>query len=190
MGEGAEKINHMSETEIARRECKARSILNKFKDMEKKALNGEDDVGERPSMKRFTPPRKLKGKGVNNNNNESDSEYSDSDSDYSYSYSGSSSGSYTSSGSESEEDEEEIDETLRAMRAAARAKELRAKFEEWENSQDAKDQMRQMMLHDENGESLDTASHLRNKFEAMKMAEEQLNKPSTNRPKFQVKRFK
>ena len=54
----------------------------------------------------------------------------------------------------------------------ARAQKLRAKFEEWEQSQDAKDQMKQMMIHDENGSSLETASNLKAKFEALKMREE------------------
>ncbi len=31
------------DNDAARRECKARSVLNKFKEMETKALNGEDD---------------------------------------------------------------------------------------------------------------------------------------------------
>ena len=31
------------ETESARRDCKASSVLNKFKEMENKVLNGEDD---------------------------------------------------------------------------------------------------------------------------------------------------
>lgn len=50
---------------------------------------------------------------------------------------------------------------------------MRAKFEEWEKTKDAKDQMRQMMLTDENGSSLETASHLKAKFEALKMADEE-----------------
>ncbi|QQP49114.1 LIM domain protein, partial [Caligus rogercresseyi] len=70
--------------------------------------------------------------------------------------------------------------------AAARAKELRAKFEEWEDSPDAKDQIRQLMIHDENGESLETASNLKARFESFNMGDEKSGK----RPHFQIKRFK
>jgi hypothetical protein len=37
----------MSEADLARRECKARSVLNKFKEMENKVLNGEEDDGKK-----------------------------------------------------------------------------------------------------------------------------------------------
>ena len=74
---------------------------------------------------------------------------------------------------------------------AQRAKELRAKFEEWENSQDAKDQMAQMAAFDENGEPLETASILRRKFEALKMHEEKANAtPPPIKAQFRPKRFK
>ncbi len=33
----------MCEADVARKECKARSVLNKFKEMEKRALNGEEE---------------------------------------------------------------------------------------------------------------------------------------------------
>uniref|UniRef100_A0A0K2TVP8 LIM domain protein [Acyrthosiphon pisum] n=1 Tax=Lepeophtheirus salmonis TaxID=72036 RepID=A0A0K2TVP8_LEPSM len=168
-----ETKKYMSETEIAKRECKARSVLNKFKDMEQKVLNGEDDVGDRPRLKQFTPPRK-------HGTSDSESEYSDSD--YTDSYTDGSDYSY------SESEEEEVDETLRAIRATARAKQLRAKFEEWEDSPDAKDQIRQMMIHDENGESLETTSNLKAKFESFKLGDE--NTPGGRRPHFQIKRFK
>ncbi len=97
-----------------------------------------------------------------------------------------------SSGDSSDEDE---DATLKAMRAAARAKALRAKFEEWENTQDAKEQMKQMMLTDENGDSIETASNLKAKFEALKLLEEAEQQPkppiaAAERKKFVPKRFK
>ena len=53
------------------------------------------------------------------------------------------------------------------------AKALRAKFEEWENGQDAAEQARQMALHDENGESLQSAGLLRKRFEALQMMQQQ-----------------
>lgn len=33
----------LTETDLARKECKARSVLNKFKEMETKVINGEED---------------------------------------------------------------------------------------------------------------------------------------------------
>eukprot|EP00095_Tigriopus_kingsejongensis_P009198 maker-scaffold299_size217019-snap-gene-1.31 protein:Tk09198 transcript:maker-scaffold299_size217019-snap-gene-1.31-mRNA-1 annotation:"lim domain and actin-binding protein 1" len=171
---------HTTERDMARRDCKAGSVLKKFKEMEEKVLNGEDDVAEKRPMKRFTPPRKL---GSETGSDYSDDEYSDSDS-YTDSYTGSD---YTDSDSESEEDE-----TLKAIRATQRAKALRAKFEEWEHSQDAKEQERQMKLTDENGSSLDTASHLKKRFEALQLREEAESSGQQQQqpPKFRPKRFK
>ena len=68
---------------------------------------------------------------------------------------------------------------------------MRAKFEEWEDSQDAKDQLAQMAAYDENGERLETAGVLRKKFEALKMYEEEQNKtPPPIQKQFRPKRFK
>ena len=80
---------------------------------------------------------------------------------------------------------------MRAIRDAQRAKELRRKFEVWENSQDAKDQLAQMEAYDENGERLETAGILRRKFEALRMREEQASKtPPPVKAQFRPKRFK
>lgn len=171
--------DHEHEAEQARRECKAKSVLNKWAELENKAMNGEDDAEERRRpLKKFTPPRKL---GASESESGSESDYSDSE------YSDSS---YTSSYSSSTESDEE-DETLKAIRNAQRAKELRAKFEEWENSQDAKDQAAQMAAFDENGEPLETASILRRKFEALRMHEEKAKAtPPPMKAQFRPKRFK
>lgn len=172
--------NEKSEADVtnerlhAARECKARSVLSKFKDMEQKVANGEeiDDplLAHKRPLKRFTPPRKL---GEESGSEYSDSEYSDSE--YTGTYS-----SYTSD----EEDEEE-DEYLRSIREAARAKQLRAKFEEWE-AQVGEDGGYTNLV-DENGLPLETAGKLRNRFERLAMEEAEENQP---KPKFQVKRFK
>lgn len=69
---------------------------------------------------------------------------------------------------------------------AARAKQLRAKFEEWEQSQDAQEQLSQIMAFDakgENGESIDTASHLKAKFEQMQLEEQKQQAQQRFRPK-------
>jgi len=155
----------------AAKECKARSVLSKFKDMEQKVANGEeiDDplLAHKRPLKRFTPPRKL---GEESGSDYSDSEYSDSE--YSDSYS-----SYSS--------EEEEDEYIRSIREAARAKQLRAKFEEWE-AQVGEDGGYTNLV-DENGLPLETAGKLRNRFERLAMEETEKPLPPRQR---QVRRFK
>jgi len=164
-----------SERLHAVKECKASSVLNKFKQMEERAANGEDEYARnRPAVKRFTPPRKL------NSDSESGSEYSDSeysDSDYSDSE-------YSSDESyEGGEDKE----YLRAVKDAARAKALRAKFEEWEAA--VGEDGGYINLVDENGCALETASKLKNRFEKLAV-EPEAPQVRPNPRKFQVKRFK
>ena len=71
---------------------------------------------------------------------------------------------------------------------AARAKQLRNKFEKWESSKDAQDQARQILIHDENGETLETATNLKARFEALQM--EESTPPPVRQKKFVPKRFK
>jgi len=166
-----------SERLHAAKECKASSVLNKFKDMEQRAANGEDDYvskNNRPAVKRFTPPRKL---GEESGSEYSDSDYSDSEYSESEDYS-----------SDSYSDEEGQDkEYLRNVREAARAKALRAKFEEWEAT--VGEDGGYTNLVDEDGHPLETASKLKNRFEQLaieKPAPQVLGNPR----KHQVKRFK
>merc|ERR1712106_611220 len=137
------------------KECKAGAVINKFKDMERRVANGEDpeDTVRRPVLKRFTPPRKL---GEESGSEYSDSDYSDSDYSDSADYS-----------SDSQDPEE--NEYLRNVREAARAKQLRAKFEEWEAG--LGEDGGYTNLVDENGLPLETASKLKNRFENMAIAE-------------------
>merc|ERR1712088_1255924 len=157
----------------AAKECKASSVLSKFKEMEKRVANGEDldedAPRNRPQPRRFTPPRKL--------GDESGSEYSDSD--YSYSDSEDYSDGYANG-----QDPEET-EYLRNVREAARAKQLRAKFEEWEAG--LGEDGGYTNLVDENGLPLETASKLKNRFENMAITEPT---PPKAPKKYQVKRFK
>ena len=102
-------------------------------------------VKNRPAVRRMTPPRKL------NSDSESGSEYSDSD------YTDSD---YSDSEYSSDYDGEDK-EYLRAVKDAARAKSLRAKFEEWEAS--VGEDGGYINLTDENGCALETASKLKNR---------------------------
>merc|ERR1712080_206027 len=164
----------------AAKECKASSVLNKFKDMEKRIANGEDLDDDRPRNRplprRFTPPRKL--------GDDSGSEYSDSEYSYSDSYSDSE---YYSSDDEYQNGKDaEESEHLRNVREAARAKQLRAKFEEWEAS--VGEDGGYTNLVDENGLPLETASKLKDRFENLAVSEPEPPRAPTKR--FQVKRFK
>ncbi len=137
-------------------------------------------------MKRFTPPRDADGQEAE----VSEDDYSDSDSyTDSYTDSYSDSDSYTESVSDSEGDSEIEDETLAAIRNTERAKKLRAKFEEWEQTQDAREQMRQMDEL-ENGDRAENAnaSNLKAKFEALGIANE--GDGDEQKAKFRPKRFK
>ena len=40
---GSKKQRGLTEIDHARRDCKARSVLNKFKEMEQRVINGEDE---------------------------------------------------------------------------------------------------------------------------------------------------
>ena len=44
------KAGGKGEVDHARRECKARSVLNKFKEMEQKVINGEEEGRKRGPM--------------------------------------------------------------------------------------------------------------------------------------------
>jgi len=172
------KLDANIERMHAAKECKATSVLSKFKEMEKRVANGEDIEDDaprnRPQPRRFTPPRKL---GEDSGSEYSDSEYSDSD--YSYSDSEEYSDGYVN-GQDPEENE-----YLRNVREAARAKQLRAKFEEWEAG--LGEDGGYTNLVDENGLPLETASKLKNRFENMAIAEPT---PPKAPKKYQVKRFK
>ena len=48
----------------------------------------------------------------------------------------------------------------------------------------------QIMIHDENGDSLDTANNLRAKFEALQMQDKSKEAAKEAAAKFKVKRFK
>ena len=120
----------------------------------------------RPQPRRFTPPRKL---GEESGSEYSDSEYSDSD--YSYSDSEEYSDGYVN-GQDPEENEYLrnvrvsllqflLRVTFLFIQEAARAKQLRAKFEEWEAG--LGEDGGYTNLVDENGLPLETASKLKNR---------------------------
>lgn len=102
-------------------------MLSVFRQMEEAERNQQTDDGLKP-LKCFTPPAD-DGRRFASRNSESGSEYTDSEED-----------------DEDEEDEtgdqpaRNVDEALQQAQAAARAKQLRAKFERWETKEIQKEQ--------------------------------------------------
>lgn len=101
-------------------------MLSVFRQMEEAERHQQTDEGLKP-LKCFTPPAD-DGRRFTSRNSESGSEYTDSEED-----------------DEGEDDEDErsnrnVDEALQQAQAAARAKQLRAKFERWESKQIQKEQ--------------------------------------------------
>lgn len=95
--------------------------------MEEAERNQQTDEGLKP-LKCFTPPADDGRRFTTSRNSESGSEYTDSEED------------------DEEEDEtnepsaRNVDEALQQAQAAARAKQLRAKFERWESKEIQKEQ--------------------------------------------------
>lgn len=103
-------------------------MLSVFRQMEEAERNQQTDEGLKP-LKCFTPPADDGIRRFVSRNSESGSEYTDSEED-----------------DEDEEDEtapqsgRHVDEALQQAQAAARAKQLRAKFERWESKEIQKEQ--------------------------------------------------
>lgn len=117
----------------AQRSSTTTKMLSVFRQMEDDVRNNRNDnVGLKP-LKDFTPPPDG-GRRFFTRKSQSDSEYSDSD-----------------GGEDSEDDDDSdapnnrqrpMDEALQQAQAAARAKQLRAKFEKWEQDEIKREQER------------------------------------------------
>lgn len=118
----------------AQRSSTTTKMLSMFRQMEDDVRSSRNQpAGELKPLKSFTPPPDDGRRYVGRNNSRSGSEYTDSD-------------------DEEESDEEESDneqnnqrtkdESLQQAQAAARAKQLRAKFEKWEQKEIKREQER------------------------------------------------
>ncbi|KAF2882830.1 hypothetical protein ILUMI_23342 [Ignelater luminosus] len=134
---------------VAKTTHTATKMLNKFRQMEENLQKGQEPQGPKP-LKRFTPPREPIRR-------ESTSEEE----------------------SGSEESEDEVDNYSRMperdlleAQKAARAKQLRAKFERWEESEvEVRRDSNQVNIVEEFGDEqsqIETAKSLRAKFESLK----------------------
>jgi len=157
---------------VAKQNQTAKKMLNKFRQMEEDLSKDQVPLGPKP-LKRFTPPPEPV-------RSESESEEAD----------------VTDSGEEEECDEEQdevdksrniIDEDLLEAQKAARAKQLRAKFEKWEANEIKREQnMSAVNLAEEFGEEqsqIESTRALRARFESMKQTQE------TKAPRTKVNRF-
>ncbi|XP_017774525.1 PREDICTED: myosin-9 isoform X1 [Nicrophorus vespilloides] len=155
---------------VAKQTQTAKKMLNKFRQMEEDLSKDQVPLGPKP-LKRFTPPPEPI-------RSESESE--------------------DVSGSEEESDEEEddvdnggkvADEDLLEAQKAARAKQLRAKFEKWEANEIKREQnMSSINLAEELGEEqsqVESTKSLRARFESMR----DTSKDESKAPRVKVNRF-
>ncbi|XP_060532640.1 uncharacterized protein LOC132705790 isoform X3 [Cylas formicarius] len=136
---------------IAKETHTASKMLNKFRQMEENLQREPESTGPKP-LKRFTPPPEP-AKPESNSEEESGSEYE-------------------------EEEEEEVDhcrlpEDVIEAQKAARARQLRAKFEKWEANEIKKEQQNMVNVVEEYGEEqsqIESTRVLRARFESIQQS--------------------
>lgn len=172
------------DTEPLQKSQTTTKMLSKFRELEKAGNNSQAQLGPRP-LKCFTPPpddnRRIY---TESESDESLSEEEEEDDDY-YKEDSEGDGSDCHGGTMSHHLE---DEALIQAQEAARAKQLRAKFEKWEVNEIQREiQNGTINLYEDNSEEnqIESAKAIREKFENMK--ENQLNQPL--RPRYRVNRF-
>ncbi|XP_030764330.1 uncharacterized protein LOC115888688 isoform X2 [Sitophilus oryzae] len=143
---------YIDDSKIAKESHTASKMLNKFRQMEENlSREPEQAAGPKP-LKRFTPPPEPTKQ--ESHSEEESSEYE-------------------------EEEEEEVDyagklpEDIVEAQKAARAKQLRAKFEKWEANEIKKEQQNSVNVLEENGEEqsqIESTRVLRARFESMKQS--------------------
>ncbi|XP_022902801.2 uncharacterized protein [Onthophagus taurus] len=158
---------HVEDSVIAKESHTTTKVLNKFRQMEENLNKEPLNLGPKP-LKRFTPPPEP-------TKPESSSE---------------------AEGSESEEESESIEEVdnklqdvdLLEAQKAARAQQLRAKFEKWEAKEIKREQQQVNIIEeysDQPGQQIESTKVLRAKFESLKDTQNETNR----QPKVKVNRF-
>lgn len=131
-----QEINHEysdASVKAAKRSNTTSRMLSMFRQMEDNDRSKPADGSLKP-LKSFTPPPD-DSRRMNNRNSESDSEYTDSEED-----DGSDSEDEEENGNNGQERRTVVDQSLQDAQAAARAKQLRAKFEKWEQKEIKREQ--------------------------------------------------
>ncbi|XP_055922215.1 LIM domain and actin-binding protein 1 isoform X2 [Eupeodes corollae] len=176
------------DTEPAEKTHTATIMLSKFRELEQTKNNNSAHSGPR-SLKCFTPPpdenRRVYIESESDMENMSEEEEEEDGEDY------------DEEGGEEEDSDYNVDsrsrnhledEALIQAQSAARAKQLRAKFEKWEASEIQREiQDGTINLYEDNSEEnqIESAKAIRAKFENMK--ETQSKQPT--RPRYKVNRF-
>ncbi|XP_031616611.1 DNA ligase 1 isoform X3 [Contarinia nasturtii] len=151
----------------AQRSSTTTKMLSMFRQMEDDVRSNRNQPSGLKPLKSFTPPPD-DGRRLVDRNSQSGSEYTDSEDE-------------SEEDSDNEENKRPMDEALQQAQAAARAKQLRAKFEKWEQKEIKREQERQYDGEDQS--QIDTRC-IRAKFESLR------NAPSSpSREKIQVNRF-
>ncbi|XP_018571204.1 xin actin-binding repeat-containing protein 2 isoform X8 [Anoplophora glabripennis] len=155
---------YVDDSVIAKSTHTASKMLNKFRQMEENLSREPEPAGPKP-LKRFTPPPEPVRQ-------ESSSE--------------------EESGSEEESEEDQVDnqrlpEDLLEAQKAARAKQLKAKFEKWEAQEIRREQTNTVNIVEEYGDEsqVETARSLRARFESMRDS----SSDKTRTPRVKVNRF-
>ncbi|XP_072381801.1 uncharacterized protein [Diabrotica undecimpunctata] len=157
----------VDDSEVAKASHTASKMLSKFRQMEESFSKDPEPAGPKP-LKRFTPPPEP-------TRTESESEE----------------GSATEE--ENEEDEEDqtdnhkLPEDLIEAQKAARARQLRAKFEKWEAQEIRKEQNQSVNVIEEYGDEsqVESTKSLRARFESMR----ETSSDKTRTPRVKVNRF-
>lgn len=177
------------DTEPLQKSQTTTKMLSKFRELEKSGNNSQAQLGPRP-LKCFTPPPDdnrriyMESESDESVSDEEEEEEEEEDEDY-YKEDSEGDGSDCHGVTMSHHLE---DEALIQAQEAARAKQLRAKFEKWEANEIQREiQNGTINLYEDNSaeNQIESAKAIREKFENMK--ENQLNQPV--RPRYRVNRF-
>ncbi|XP_056631849.1 enolase-phosphatase E1 isoform X19 [Diorhabda sublineata] len=159
---------NVDDSEVAKASHTASKMLSKFREMEENRSKEPEAIGPKP-LKRFTPPPEPV-------RSESESEEGSASED------------------ENEEDEEynqgdnqKLPEELIEAQKAARAKQLRAKFEKWEAQEIKREQNQAINIMEEYGDDsqIESTKSLTARFESMR----ETSSDKTRTPRVKVNRF-
>ncbi|XP_057671088.1 enolase-phosphatase E1 isoform X16 [Diorhabda carinulata] len=159
---------NVDDSEVAKASHTASKMLSKFREMEENRSKEPEAIGPKP-LKRFTPPPEPV-------RSESESEEGSASED------------------ENEEDEEynqgdnqKLPEELIEAQKAARAKQLRAKFEKWEAQEIKREQNQAINILEEYGDDsqIESTKSLTARFESMR----ETSSDKTRTPRVKVNRF-
>ncbi|VEN55018.1 unnamed protein product [Callosobruchus maculatus] len=156
--------DYIDDSVIAKTTHTASKMLNKFRQMEENLTKEPEPAGPKP-LKRFTPPPEpARPESDSGEEEESEEEEEEDETDY-----------------------QKLPEDLIEAQKAARAKQLRAKFEKWEAQEIKREQTQAVNIVEEYGEEsqIESTRSLRQRFEQMK----ETSSDKSRKPLVKVNRF-